>query len=66
MFASAPKVFSIGTISLPLDVVNAVIVDIVQIEIITNIASSVVNTIIDHKDNFKTIGDKKICHSSSR
>jgi hypothetical protein len=66
MFASAPKLFSIGTISLPLDVVNAVIVNIVQIEITTNIASSIVNTIIDHKDNLETIGDKKNCHSSSR
>ncbi len=66
MFASAPKLFSIGTISLPLGVVNASIVNIVQIEITTNIASSVVNTIIDHKDNLETISDKKNCHCSSR
>jgi hypothetical protein len=51
MFANAAKLFSIGTISLPLDVMNAVIVNIVQIEITTNTASSVVNTIINHKDN---------------
>jgi hypothetical protein len=43
MFASAPKLFSIGTISLPLDVVNAIVVNVVQIEITTNIASFVVN-----------------------
>jgi hypothetical protein len=54
MFTNALELFSIGTINLPLDVVNAVIVNIVQIEIITNIASFVVNTIINHKDNFKT------------
>jgi hypothetical protein len=59
MFASAPKLFSIGTISLPLDVVNAVIINIVQIEITTNIASYVVNTIINHKDNLQTIVDIK-------
>jgi hypothetical protein len=49
MFASALELFSIGTISLPLDVVNAVVVNIVQIEITTNIASFVVNTIINQK-----------------
>jgi hypothetical protein len=43
MFASALELFSNGTISLPLDVVNAVVVNIVQIEITTNIASFFVN-----------------------
>jgi hypothetical protein len=43
MFVSALELFSIRRISLPLDVVNVVVINIVQIEITTNIASFAVN-----------------------
>jgi len=59
MFASEPKLFSIGIINLLLENVSVVIVNIVQIEKTTNIADFVEKPTIIHRGSAKTIDNLK-------
>jgi hypothetical protein len=55
MFASESQLFSIGTINLPLDPMNVVIVNTIQIERITNTIDFVVEIGVNHRGSLETV-----------
>jgi len=60
MFASELKLLSIGTISLPLEVVSSIVVNIIQIERTTYIANSSVKIKVNHIVAFEIVIDKEL------
>ncbi len=53
MFVSESQLFSIGTINLPLDPMNVIIVNIIQIERITNTIDFVVKIGVNHRGSLE-------------
>jgi hypothetical protein len=60
MFVSEPKLFSIGTINLPLDVGNAIIVNTIQIEKIIDTIDFVIKPTLNHTGSSKIVINKKM------
>jgi hypothetical protein len=55
IFASESELFFIGTINLPLDVMNVVIVNTIQIERITNTIDFAVKIGVNHRGSLETL-----------
>lgn len=58
MFTSEPELFSIGIISLPLDVVSVFVINIIQIEKTTCIANFAIEPILTHKGSIEIIDNE--------
>jgi hypothetical protein len=55
MFASESELFSIGTINLPKDAMNVVIVNTIQIKRITNTVDFVVEIRVNHRGSLDMV-----------
>jgi hypothetical protein len=55
MFASEFELFSIGTINLPLDAMNVVIINTIQIERITNTIDFVIEIRVNHRGSLDIV-----------
>ncbi len=60
MFASEPKLFSIGTINLPLEILDTVVVNIIQIEKTTKIVESITKPCCIFRCSTETTLDMKL------
>jgi hypothetical protein len=59
MFVSEPKLFFIGTINLPLDVENAIIVNTIQIEKKIDTVNFAIKPTLNHRGSSKIVVNKK-------
>jgi len=60
MFASQLELFSINIIRLPLDVVNVIVLNTIQIERTTNIIDLIVKIEANHIGSLETIVERKL------
>jgi len=59
MFVNEPKLFSIGTINLPLDVGNAIVINTIQIEKTINTIDFAIKSTLNHRSSSKIVVNKK-------
>ncbi len=59
MFANEPKLFSIGTINLPLETLDIVVVNTIQLKKITKTIDSKAEPSCNFKSSAKTVVDKR-------
>jgi hypothetical protein len=60
MFVSEPKLLSIGTINLPLDVGNAIIINTIHIEKTIDTVDFVIKPTLNHRGSSKILINKKM------